>query len=395
MTFQKINSAIEQIHTHIEQGLVVVGMSGGVDSAVSAALLKAKGYDVVGMFMKNWEDDASQECPAEADARDVAQVAKIIGIPFYTVNFTKEYWEGVFEHFLEELKQGLTPNPDILCNREVKFKKLLEKAIGIGGSALATGHYAATRRSSEAYMLERACDQAKDQTYFLYTATQASLSKTIFPLAHLKKTEVRDIAKALSLPVAEKKDSTGICFIGERKFRDFLQPYLGRTPGDMKTLDGNVVGTHCGLPYYTIGQRKGIGIGGQGDAWFVAGKDIANNCLLVVQGANHPALYADTLIAKEIHWISGQQPSLPLRCTAKIRYRQPDQPCVVTHGQNGTLFVSFDSPQRAITPQQAIVFYDGPVCLGGAFIQERGPSYFEKKDIFSNSNGLDEGKISL
>jgi tRNA-specific 2-thiouridylase len=374
MNFQEIDLVLENVHTHVEQGLVVVGMSGGVDSAVSAALLKAKGYDVIGMFMKNWEETTGQACSTEADARDVAQVAKVIGIPFYTVNFTKEYWEEVFEHFLQELKEGLTPNPDVLCNREVKFKKLLEKALGIGGIALATGHYAGNRTISNSHLLERAHDTTKDQTYFLYTATQFSLSKTIFPLSHLKKTEVRKIAKALSLPVAEKKDSTGICFIGERKFRDFLQPYLGNTPGEMRTPEGTVLGTHCGLPYYTIGQRKGIGIGGLGEAWFVSGKDVEKNQLIVVQGANHPSLYADELIAKGVHWISGLPPSLPLRCTAKIRYRQPDQPCLVTQGQNTTLIVTFDSPQRAITPQQSIVFYSGNVCLGGAFIQCRDPS---------------------
>ena len=368
MNFQEIDSALERVHSHIDKGLVVVGMSGGVDSAVSAALLKAKGYDVVGLFMKNWEETSGQECSTESDARDVAQVAKTIGIPFYTVNFTKEYFEEVFEHFLQELKEGLTPNPDILCNREVKFKKLLDKALGIGGAALATGHYAANRCTEEGYFLQRACDQTKDQTYFLFTATQASLSKTIFPLSHLKKAEVRKIAKALSLPVAEKKDSTGICFIGERKFKEFLQPYLGKTPGEMRTPDGTVVGTHCGLPYYTIGQRKGIGIGGQGEAWFVAGKDVENNSLIVVQGADHPALYADSLIAKEAHWISGNPPPFPLHCTAKIRYRQPDQPCHVFQGQHETLIVTFDTPQRAITPQQAIVFYQGDACLGGAFI---------------------------
>lgn len=376
MNISEIDSVLEHVHSHISQGRIVVGMSGGVDSAVSAALLKAKGYDVVGMFMKNWEETEGDSCPAEADALDVAKVAKIIGIPFYTVNFTKEYWEEVFEHFLEELKQGLTPNPDVLCNREVKFKKLLEKAFNIGGSALATGHYADNKAISNAFSLERAIDMTKDQTYFLYTATQGSLSKTIFPLSHIRKTEVRKIAKAFGLPVAEKKDSTGICFIGERKFKDFLKPYLGNTPGDMKTPDGRYLGQHCGLPYYTIGQRKGLGIGGQGEAWFVAGKDVEKNCLIVVQGDSHPALYADELIAKEAHWI-GATPSLPLRCTAKIRYRQPDQPCIVRQGERDTLVVTFDSPQRAITPQQSIVFYDGATCLGGAFIKERGPSYLE------------------
>ncbi len=384
MYSQEIDSALEQVHSHIDQGRIVVGMSGGVDSAVSAALLKAKGYDVVGLFMKNWEEESGDACPAEADARDVAQVAKVIGIPFYTVNFTKEYWEEVFEHFLQELKEGLTPNPDVLCNREVKFKKLLDKALGIGGAALATGHYASNRSTPEGFLLERALDSTKDQTYFLYTATQASLSKTIFPLSHLNKLEVRKIARALSLPVADKKDSTGICFIGERKFKDFLKPYLGNTPGDMRTPEGRFLGKHCGLPYYTIGQRKGLGIGGDGEAWFVAGKDVASNQLIIVQGAQHPSLFADELTAKEAHWIRGEPPALPVRCTAKIRYRQPDQHCVVRQGEADTLIVSFDTPQRAITPQQAVVFYDGQSCLGGAFIKARGPSYLEMgKKLFS------------
>lgn len=377
MNFQKIDAALDRVHTHLPPGRVVVGMSGGVDSAVSAFLLKAKGYDVVGLFMKNWEDTSGQECPAEADARDVAEVAKIIGIPFYTVNFTKEYWDEVFEHFLQELKEGLTPNPDVLCNREVKFKKLLEKALGIGATALATGHYAGNRYDGHTHLLERSFDEAKDQTYFLYTATQSTLSKTIFPLSHFTKSEVRSIAKTLHLPVADKKDSTGICFIGERKFRDFLQPYLGITPGDMATPDGWILGQHQGLHYYTIGQRKGLGIGGQGDAWFVAEKDVKNNRLLIVQGEDHPALYADALIARQVHWISGSSPSFPLKCTAKIRYRQSDQLCTLTQKDQDTLAVHFDAPQRAITPQQSIVFYDGTTCLGGGFIQQRGPSYSE------------------
>ncbi len=372
-----VDVALESVHSHIDTGLVVVGMSGGVDSSVAAALLKAKGYDVVGLFMKNWDEGEGASCPAEVDAQDVAHVANIIGIPFYTINFTNEYWTEVFEHFLEELRHGLTPNPDILCNREIKFKKLLEKALSIGGTALATGHYASNHQCAKQFLLKRALDSTKDQTYFLYTATQASLSKTLFPVSHLRKEDVRKIAKALSLPVAEKQDSTGICFIGERKFRDFLQPYLGHTPGAMKTPEGTIVGTHCGLPYYTIGQRKGLGIGGKGEAWFVADKDVERNHLIVVQGADHPALYADELSTKQAHWIRGEAPLFPLRCTAKIRYRQADQPCVVQLNDDMTLSVRFDIPQRAVTPQQSIVFYDGDVCLGGAFIKERGPSYLE------------------
>ena len=344
----------------------MVGMSGGVDSSVGAALLKAKGYDVVGLFMKNWEE--ADSCPAEADANDVAQVAQIIGIPFYTVSFAKEYWDEVFALFLEELKAGLTPNPDVLCNREVKFKRLLQKSLSIGGTALATGHYAANRKEGEEFFLERAFDDTKDQTYFLYTATQDSLSKTVFPLANLTKKEVRQIAALLRLPVATKKDSTGICFIGERKFRDFLKPYLGTTPGPMITPEGREVGTHEGLSYYTIGQRKGLAIGGKGEAWFVVSKDVANNQLVVVQGADHPALFRNSLNAHHVHWISGTPPQFPYRCTAKIRYRQPDQPCVVEANADGTLNVIFDTPQRAITPQQSVVFYNRQTCLGGGFI---------------------------
>ena len=360
------NQVLERVHCHIPAGTIVVGMSGGVDSSVSAALLKAKGYDVIGLFMKNWEDD--QGCSAEEDAKDVARVASIIDIPFYTVNFAKDYWESVFEQFLLDLKNGFTPNPDILCNREIKFHKLLEKALSIGGNGLATGHYAMNHSSGKSYQLCRSYDQSKDQTYFLYTATQQTLSKTLFPLSHLKKSEVRAIASALHLPVAEKKDSTGICFIGERKFRDFIRPYLGTTPGPMISAEGKEMGTHEGLAYYTIGQRKGLKIGGQGEAWFVAGKEAAGNRLIIAQGANHPALFADTLLAKEAHWISGVSPSFPLRCTAKIRYRQADQLCTVTDGPDGMIHVQFDTPQRAITPQQSIVFYDGQVCLGGGFI---------------------------
>lgn len=366
MTIPTIDSVLDRVPCHIPKGLVVVGMSGGVDSSVSAALLKAKGYDVVGLFMKNWEEGDS--CPAEVDAHDVAQVAQIIGIPFYTVSFAKEYWDEVFAHFLEELQAGLTPNPDVLCNREVKFKRLLQKSLSIGGTALATGHYASNRNEGDEFFLERSLDDTKDQTYFLYTATQDSLAKTIFPLANLAKKEVRQIASLLHLPVATKKDSTGICFIGERKFRDFLKPYLGTKPGPMVTPEGKVIGTHEGLAYHTIGQRKGLGIGGEGEAWFVAAKDVENNRLIVVQGANHPALFASSLHAHHAHWISGTPPKFPYRCTAKIRYRQPDQPCVVYGNDDGTLTVSFDTPQRAITPQQSIVFYNGQTCLGGGFI---------------------------
>jgi tRNA-specific 2-thiouridylase len=373
--FSAFESALDRVHGHIQKGTIVVGMSGGVDSAVSAALLKAKGYDVVGLFMKNWNDEKG--CSAEVDATDVARVATDIGIPFYTVNFAKEYWEEVFEQFLRDLQRGLTPNPDILCNREIKFHKLLEKSLSIGGEALATGHYAANRCHDHRFCLECAFDDTKDQTYFLYTATQHTLSKTLFPLANFKKTEIRAFARTLNLSVADKKDSTGICFIGEKKFRDFIKPYLGLSPGPMMTPEGAIIGTHQGLAYYTIGQRRGMGIGGQGEAWFVVGKDVSNNHLIVAQGANHPALYADDLTASEVHWIAGTPPPFPFRCTAKIRYRQTSQPCVVTATSDTSVHVTFDSAQRAITPQQSIVFYKDHTCLGGGFIHQRGPSHAE------------------
>lgn len=367
-----IEKALGLIESHLPKGqMVAVGMSGGVDSSVTAALLKQLGYDVIGLFMKNW--DEGPDCPAEKDSQDVALVAKKIDIPFYTINFTKEYKEAIFESFLSDLKKGLTPNPDILCNREVKFKKLLEKALSLGASGLATGHYAKNRaQDCNHFFLERAFDSSKDQTYFLYTATQESLSKTLFPLANFKKCDIRHLASLFDLPVADKKDSTGICFIGERNFTEFLTPYLGYSPGPMLSVEGQPVGSHIGLAYYTIGQRKGLKIGGRGDAWFVVDKDVKKNILYVAQGEHHPALYASSLLAKDAHWISGSSPSFPKTCTAKIRYRQPDQQCTIEQ-QGSLLKVSFSEPQRAITPQQSIVFYDGHICLGGAFIVKKMP----------------------
>lgn len=350
----------------------VVGMSGGVDSSVAAFLLKEAGFHVIGCFMKNWDEKDDREiCTQESDYQDVAQVSRIIDIPYYSVNFTKEYKEEVFELFLHDLKNGLTPNPDILCNKEIKFKRLLEKAITIGHGGLATGHYA-KRTSTEdgLFLLEKPSDLAKDQTYFLYTATQYSLQHTLFPLENLSKQEVRQIAKHLGLSVHNKKDSTGICFIGERHFRSFLSEWIGTQPGKMIDDKGRIVGEHIGLAFYTIGQRKGLGIGGPGDAWFVAEKRIATNELIVVQGENNPLLFAKTLIAKDAHFIN--VPKHPVNqsfiCSAKIRYRQPDQRCTVLPKTDGCLLVTFDEPQRAITPQQSIVFYDNTVCLGGATI---------------------------
>lgn len=344
---------------------VIVGMSGGVDSSVSALLLKKAGHEVIGLFMKNWEEDGI--CPAAADFEDVSLVCKQIGIPYYTVNFAKEYQEQVFSDFLSESLAGRTPNPDILCNREIKFKVFYEKAIELGADYLATGHYA---QVDEKANLLRGNDTNKDQSYFLYAVRSEVLKHVLFPIGHLPKSEVRKIAREAGLTTANKKDSTGICFVGKRDFRTFLSEHLKAVPGPMITPEGKEIGQHIGLPYYTLGQRKGLAIGGPGEAWFVAKKDLATNTVTVVQGEDHPMLFADKLTSLAPHWISGNPPgSFPYRCTAKVRYRQPDFPCTVYELPQGQLEVRFDSPQRAATPGQSIVFYQGAVCLGGAVIQ--------------------------
>lgn len=350
---------------------VVVGMSGGVDSSVSALLLKEQGYNVIGLFMKNWEENnPTGICPSAVEFEDVVRVCDQIKIPYYSVNFVKEYWENVFSCALKDFKAGNTPNPDILCNKEIKFKVLLEKAFNLGGEYLATGHYCQIGKSESAsHTLLKGNDPNKDQSYFLYTVKEQILEKVLFPIGHLHKSEVREIARKHNLSTSEKKDSTGICFIGERNFKQFLSQFIPTTPGDFEDLDGNIVGQHDGIAYYTIGQRKGLGIGGAGDAWFVAGKDIARNVVILVQGENHPGLFRDTLVAKEISWICPQAiPKTPFTCKAKIRYRQPDQMCTVTKIENDTAHVTFDIPQRAVTPAQSIVFYQGDVCLGGGII---------------------------
>lgn len=339
---------------------VVVGMSGGVDSAVAAYLLKEQGYEVVGVFMKNWEE--GEECPAFFDYQDVVAVSGQLEIPHYAVNFSKEYQERVFAHVVREYAAGHTPNPDILCNREIKFKVFLEKAWEIGADFLATGHYA---RIEEGRLL-RGCDSNKDQSYFLYTLKDEQLRKILFPVGALPKSEVRRLASRANLAVAHKKDSTGICFIGKRDFKEFISRYIPRSQGPIETLDGKVIGEHDGIAYYTIGQRKGLNIGGQGDAWFIVAKDRQRNALIAVQGETHPALFAPSLIATDITWVS-HPPTLPLHCTAKIRYRSPDAPCTLSPHPSG-LLVHFASPQKAITSRQSIVFYDGPTCLGGALI---------------------------
>lgn len=352
---------------------VVVGMSGGVDSSVAALLLKQQGYDVIGVFMKNWDDtDEFGHCTAEKDYEDVRKVCGQIGIPYYTVNFEKEYWDRVFTYFLDEYKRGRTPNPDVMCNKEIKFKAFLEMALDLGADYLATGHYARVAYYDGEYHLLRGVDPKKDQSYFLNQLGQKALSKTMFPLGELYKTQVREIALQAGLATAKKKDSTGICFIGEKNFKEFLQTYLPANPGTMQTLEGEVKGTHDGLMYYTLGQRHGLGIGGSGtgEPWFVVGKDLEKNILYVAQGTDHPMLYSDRLIASQFNWISEKPVPDSIRCTAKFRYRQPDQGVTVYKRENGLYEVVFDQPQRAITPGQAVVLYREDECLGGGIIEK-------------------------
>ncbi len=350
---------------------VVVGMSGGVDSSVAAYLLKEQGYDVIGIFMKNWDDtDEFGVCTATEDYEDVIRVANQIGIPYYAVNFEKEYWDKVFTYFLEEYKAGRTPNPDVMCNKEIKFKAFLDHAMKLGADYLATGHYArVTVEDGETKML-RGVDHNKDQTYFLNQLSQDQISKVMFPLGHLTKPEVREIAKKAGLATAHKKDSTGSCFIGERNFKEFLSQYLPAQPGRMETLTGEIKGEHQGLMYYTIGQRHGLGIGGDGDPWFVVGKDLDRNVLLVGQGFHNDALYSDAIIATKVSWVSDKEKPKEFRCTAKFRYRQPDNGVTVRLLDNGETEVIFDEPIRAVTPGQAVVFYDGEECLGGGTIDK-------------------------
>ena len=352
---------------------IVVGMSGGVDSSVAALLLKQQGYDVVGVFMKNWEEkDEDGVCTSTADWEDVQDVSHTIGIPCYAVNFEKEYQERVFSRFLSEYRKGRTPNPDVLCNREIKFKAFLEFAEKLGAEKLATGHFAQTETQNGHPVLLRGADQNKDQSYFLYMLKERQLRKAVFPVGTMTKAQVRAIATEHGLSVSEKKDSTGICFIGERNFRAFLQTYLPAAPGEMRTETGDTVGEHIGLAYYTLGQRKGLGIGGRGDgrSWFVLAKDMEHNVLIVGQGEDHPSLYSSRIEASEVTWIAGGAPMTegkPYRCTAKFRYRQPDQEVSIVCGGD-TVLIEADVPQRAVTPGQSAVFYRGAQCLGGAIV---------------------------
>ena len=350
---------------------VVVGLSGGVDSAVAALLVKQQGHAVSAVFMKNWDEDDEQDyCPAEEDLADARAIAEKLGIELHTVSFSSQYWNRVFAHFLSEIEAGRTPSPDIVCNREIKFRAFLDYAVELGADLIATGHYARIEKTPSVRLL-KGLDDRKDQTYFLHTLSREQLGKSLFPLGDYVKTDVRKIAEAEGFANFAKKDSTGICFIGERRFSEFLSRYLKKNPGDICTLDKQVIGQHDGLMCYTIGQRQGLGIGGRSDSsghpWYVVGKDMENNVLTVAQGVNHLALFSSGLHASQLHWISGKQPVSPLACTARIRHQQAVQRCTLTvQREDLTCKVAFENPQRAVTPGQSVVFYQDDECLGGA-----------------------------
>ncbi len=354
---------------------VIVGMSGGVDSSVSALLLQQQGYHVEGLFMKNWdEDDGSEYCTAKEDLADAQAVADKLGIKLHTANFAAEYWDNVFEYFLAEYKAGRTPNPDVLCNREIKFKAFLDYAMMLGADYIAMGHYVRRHDSEEGTQLLKGLDNNKDQSYFLHAVGSKELAKSLFPIGEMDKPLVREIAEQYGLATAKKKDSTGICFIGERRFKDFLAQYLPAQPGIILSTEGREMGRHSGLMYHTLGQRQGLGIGGvagnnKHDAWYVVDKDLANNTLIVAQGSQHPRLFKKSLTASSIFWVDGKGPCENFRCMAKTRYRQPDQACLVKVLPDGGYEVVFDELQRAVTPGQSVVFYQGDVCLGGGVIE--------------------------
>ncbi|MBA6419906.1 tRNA 2-thiouridine(34) synthase MnmA [Pseudomonas neustonica] len=366
-----------------DQTRVIVGMSGGVDSSVSAALLLEQGYQVEGLFMKNWdEDDGTEYCTAMDDLADAQAVSDKLGIKLHTANFAAEYWDNVFEHFLEEYKAGRTPNPDILCNREIKFKAFLDYALALGADLIATGHYVRRAERNNQTLLLRGLDGNKDQSYFLHAVGAEQIARTLFPVGELQKPEVRRIAEKYELATARKKDSTGICFIGERRFSDFLKQYLPAQPGDIQTTEGEVIGRHHGLMYHTIGQRQGLGIGGlQGasdEPWYVLKKDLSNNVLVVGQGNDHPWLFASALTCSTIYWVNPEPAARgSIRVTAKVRYRQPDQNCLLEPTADGYRIV-FDEPQRAVTPGQSVVLYQGDVCLGGGVIETAEPAFDER-----------------
>ena len=356
---------------------VICGMSGGVDSSVSAFILQQQGYQVEGLFMKNWEeDDDTDYCTAAADLADAQAVCDKLGIKLHKINFAAEYWDNVFEHFLSEYKAGRTPNPDILCNKEIKFKAFLEYAAeDLGANYIATGHYVRRRGADDKAQLLRGLDANKDQSYFLYTLSSKQVGQSLFPVGNIEKPIVRAIAEDLDLITAKKKDSTGICFIGERKFKDFLARYLPAQPGNIRTVEGDIIGRHDGLMYHTLGQRKGLGIGGvkgaSEEAWYVVEKDLVNNELIVAQGHDHSALLSTGLIAQQLHWVDRQPIREPLRCTVKTRYRQTDVPCMIEPIDDESIKVIFDEPQIAVTPGQSAVFYLDKVCLGGGIIEQQ------------------------
>jgi len=355
---------------------IIVGMSGGVDSSVTALLLKEQGYHVTGVFMKNWEDDDTDTyCPASIDMADAQTVCDQLQIELHRVNFANEYWERVFTHFLNEYRAGRTPNPDILCNKEIKFKAFLDYAKQRGADYIATGHYARSIQYKEYFQLLKGTDPAKDQSYFLYLLDQAQLAHSLFPIGHLTKQTVRQIARKAGFKNHEKKDSTGICFIGERKFKTFLSDYLPAQPGDIVTVEGKIIGKHDGLMFHTVGQRQGLKIGGQKNAldapWYVVSKNVSQNTLIVAQGQDHPSLYMHSLLANQVHWIHEPPTTFPYPLHAKTRYRQADQACIIHPMDNEQYRIDFTQAQRAITPGQSIVFYEGDVCLGGGIINER------------------------
>lgn len=351
---------------------VILGMSGGVDSSVAALLLKEAGYEVIGLFMKNWEEkDEDGICTATVDTDDARMVAEQLGIPFYTINFENEYWDRVFTYFLDEYKNGRTPNPDVMCNQEIKFNAFLDYALTLEADYIAMGHYAQVREENGNFLLIRGVDKSKDQSYFLSRIGQEALSKTLFPIGHLEKSRVRELAIEHNLYTAKKKDSTGICFIGERDFDAFLDKYLLTKEGPMIDVDGDEIGRHSGLIHYTLGQRKGLGIGGigSGEPWFVAGKNLKKNILYVAQGENHPALYSVSMIGESPSWILEKTPDMPLKCTAKFRYRQKDIPVTVDILDDGSLYIKYEYPVKAVTPGQVAVLYDGEICLGGSIVK--------------------------
>ena len=352
---------------------IMIGMSGGVDSSVAAYLLQQQGYAVQALFMKNWDEDDDKEfCSATQDLADAQSVCDRLGVTLHTRNFAAEYWDQVFAFCLDEFRAGRTPNPDVLCNREIKFKVFLEHAQALGAEKMATGHYARVAQRNGRMRLLKALDLDKDQSYFLYALRQEQLARALFPLGELTKPAVRALAAAQGFGTHNKKDSTGICFIGERKFKEFLSRYLPAQPGDIVTPGGTVIGRHDGLMYHTLGQRKGLNIGGRRDAteqpWYVAAKSLQQNTLTVVQGDQHPLLFSHTLTAQQLNWIADEPPALPLRCAAKTRYRQADQTCTIEYVNTETYQVHFDTPQRAVTPGQSVVFYQGDECLGGGII---------------------------